>query len=245
MPYGRKKFRRRALPRRKPRFAHKGRKKVRKSTRPSQVVIKQPSGVPDRLFVKLILRATVSAGQLSGNLGYLNIAGNTLYDPLAASGTAQPYFFDQWTALYAYYRVLGSKINVSSMMNDSANGPNAPIVGIVATSAAAPSWGTSDHSLIETQPYAKRRPVRMGARGVGTLNMQAYRSTAKMRGVTKKAIMTEDNYRGTASADATDLWHWTVFNYDSGGNTQSMIQDILVTYYVVFEGRNIPAVSTG
>lgn len=236
--------RRKRLYPRKRRFAYSRRRALRKQAKPSQVIIRQPSGVPDRLFVKMRLRITGNFSQAAGNLGYIQIAGNDLYDPLAASGTAQPYFFDQWTAMYGFFRVLGSKINVVSQLNDPTTGPASTIVGIVANGVAtAPTWQTTDHSLIETQPYAKRSCIRAGARGVGYNIMSSYKSTAKIRGVKKSVVQNEDNYRGTSAASPTNLWWWTVFNYDLGGASMSLVQDILVTYYCIFEQRGIPPVS--
>lgn len=223
---------------------HTNRRKIRKQAKPSQVIIRQPSGVPDRVFCKLVLRATGNFSQATGNLGYIQIAGNDLYDPLAASGTAQPYFFDQWNNFYGFFRVLGSKINVVSQLNDPTSGPASVITGITANgSTTAPSWATTDHSLIETQPYSTRTNIRAGARGVGYSVMSRYMSTAKIRGVKKSVVQNEDNYRGTGSASPSNLWWWTVFNYDLGGASMSMVQDIKVTYYCIWEQRGIPPVS--
>lgn len=117
------------------------------------------------------------------------------------------------------------------------------IVGIVPTgSATAPTWSTTAQQLITEQAYCNKRALVMGAPGTGQNKLKSYMSTAKIRSVSKTAVMTEDNYRGSSAANPTNTWYWTIFNYQPGNGNQSLLQDIIITYYCVFEIRGVPAV---
>lgn len=205
----------------------------------SQVIIKQPSGVPDRLYVKLRYREQLNFAQLAGALSTNVYRGNSLFDPDFTGTGGQPYFFDQWSALYSTYTVLASSIQVRSMLN------GAGVFNTITTIVPQPfsgSFGSASQELMEEQPYAKVNVMKATTEG-GWGFQKHYMSTSKILGVKRYAIEAEDNYSALISASPTDTWTWHIGNYVPGGSNQSLIQDVIITYYAVFEQRARPAIS--
>jgi hypothetical protein len=202
----------------------------------SQAVIRQPSGVADRLFVKLRYREQVNFTQTLGSLAENIYRGNSLFDPDLTGTGGQPLGFDQWAAFYGSYTVLGSAVEIESMMNGS---PPLNARHGVFPSVSSASLGTTDHERAEEQPYAITRSLHMGNTGVGQGMLKAYMSTAKIWGVVRPAVQIEDGFSATVGSNPTDAWYWHVFNYCPGGSTQSLCMNIILTYFVVFEGRTM------
>lgn len=199
----------------------------------SQALIRQSTGVPDRLYVKLRYREQLSWTQVAGNLGDNVYRGNSLFDPDLTGTGGQPMGFDQWSAFYGSYTVLGSSIDVSSQMN---SGPPQQAKVVIVPSNQSAAFGVGEQERAEESPYAKSQDVVMGAPGVGQGRIKSYMSTAKMEGVVRPAVQIEDGFSALTTANPTDPWFWHVCNYTTGGN-QSLIQQVVITYYCVFEGR--------
>jgi hypothetical protein len=206
----------------------------------SQAVIRQPSGVPDRLYVKLRYREQLIFTQASGNLSENIYRGNSVFDPDLTGTGGQPLGFDQWTAFYGSYTVLGSSIEVESMCNGTT--VTNCRVGVF-PSLFSTSLGTTDQEKAEEQPYCQSRSLQMGNVGIGQGRLKAYMSTNKIWGVVRPAVQIEDGYSALVSANPSDSWFWHVFNYVPGATTQSLMQNVILTYFVVFESRTMLAVS--
>lgn len=199
----------------------------------SQAIVRQPTGVPDRLYVKLRYREQLSWTQAAGNLGDNVYRGNSLFDPDLTGTGGQPLGFDQWSAFYGSYTVLGSSIDVSSQMN---SGPPQQAKVILVPTNLSTAFGAGEQERAEESPYAKSQDIVMGAAGVGQGRIKSYMSTAKMEGVVRPAVQIADSFSALTTANPTAPWFWHVCNYTTGGQ-QSLIQQVVITYYCVFEGR--------
>lgn len=123
------------------------------------------------------------------------------------------------------------------------NGQTFNNIVVIVPSPASTSFGSSGQELMEEQPYAKRRMATMGSDQAGQAFNKHYMSTSKILGVKRTAIQTEDNYKADTASNPVNQWYWHVGNYVPGGTSQSLIQDIIITYYCVFESRTRPAIS--
>jgi len=206
----------------------------------SSVIFRSPTTLPDRLYVKLVYREQLTWAQASGNLGVQVYRGNSLFDPDLSGTGGQPMGFDQWTGFYASYTVLGSKIEVDSMMNGGTM--DSTRHGIVPTLFST-GLGTGDQERVEELPYTKGQSLQFGASGVGQGKVKGYMSTAKIWGVVRPSVQIEDGFSALVTANPADQWFWNVWNYVPGGGTQSMIQNVRITYFVVFEARQMLASS--
>lgn len=69
-------------------------------------------GFPRTTAVKLRYVSTISINPAAAQVGYYFFRANSCYDPDYSGVGHQPMNFDQWSALYNHYIVVGSKINV-------------------------------------------------------------------------------------------------------------------------------------
>lgn len=206
----------------------------------SQVIIRQPSTLPDRLYVKLVYRQSV-AFSTSGTLQDNVFRGNSLNDPDLTGAGGQPMGHDQWSSLYASYTVLGSKIEVTCIQNGGAAAYNARF-GVTPINFSS-VFGTSDFEVAEETVYSKVGTCVMGAAGIGQAQVRNYMSTAKLLGVVRPAVQIEDAYGALINANPTNTWFWHVWAYPPGGGDKSVIMNVRLTYYAVYETRQQLAVS--
>lgn len=225
------------------RFGGKGGRYVSHRRKASQVIIRQPSSLPDRLYVKLVYREQLSWSQAANQLADNVYRGNSLFDPDLTGTGGQPFGFDQWTAFYGSYTVLGSSIEVVSMLNNNSAVGNTR-AAVIPTNTSS-QFGAAQQELAEEVPYGKWGTCRMGAAGVGQCTVKSYMSTAKMAGVVRPAVQIADSFSALYTANPTAPWFWHVINYFPGGSVgnQSLIQNVKLTYYCVFEGRFLATLS--
>jgi len=210
----------------------------------STVIIRQPTGLPDRLRVKLIYRESISWSQTTGNLGDNVYRGNSLFDPDVTGSGGQPYLFDQWAVLYGLYTVSGSAIEVTSMMN---GGPGSTQRHGVTPATTSTAFGTTDQELAEERPYTKAvTPHAVGGAAnaaVGNSHIKHYMGTAKINGLPKRNVDTDPNLSSLVSTNPATQWYWHVWNYVPGGETQSLYQIVKITYYCTLKTRISPGLS--
>jgi len=144
--------------------------------------------------------------------------------------------FDQWSTFYGSYTVLGSKMDVTHLATGGTGGPVSNRAGVTASLNSA-VFGSSQQETAEEQPYTIAKNATMGAVGAGQCRISQYMSTAKINGVVRAAVQTENDYSALISASPVSLWYWHVWNYTPTGETQSAYQMVKLTYFVVFESR--------
>lgn len=147
--------------------------------------------------------------------------------------------FDQWAALYASYTVLGSKIELTAMINNTTSNAR---FGATPTNFSS-AFGTSDFEVAEELPYTKVQTVHQGSSITGDHNITNYMSTAKLLGVVRQAVQIEDAYGALVSANPTNTWFWHVWAYPPGGGDKAIIINVRLTYFAVFETRQQLSVS--
>jgi len=224
-------------------FGGSNRRSLHPRSTSSQVVIRQPTGLPDRLYVRLTYREQLNWTTASGALGDNVYRGNSIFDPDLTGTGGQPMALDQWAFFYSSYTVLGSKIEVSSQVN---GGTAATQRHGVTPTLFSSAFGASDQERAEELPYTKAVTATAGGnndRATGKSEIKTYMSTAKIYGVLRPAVQIGDEFGALTSANPSAGWFWHVWNYVPGGETQSLLQTVKLTYFVVFEGRNQLAVS--
>lgn len=80
-------------------------------------------GIETCKMVKLTYAVQIRLDPLNGGSDQITFRANSLFDPEYATGGHQPLYFDQYSELYANYKVLGAKINVTGAndYSDQAN----------------------------------------------------------------------------------------------------------------------------
>jgi len=209
----------------------------------STVIIRQPTGLPDRLRLKLIYRESLSWSQASGNLADNVYRGNSIFDPDLTGTGGQPFLFDQWATLYGLYTVSGSSIEVVSMNNAGTAATQRHGITPTTTSTV---FGTTDQELAEERPYSRVvTPIAGGDAGAvtGSTRNKHYMGTAKINGLPKRNVDTDPNLSSLVSTNPTTQWYWHVWNYVPGGETQSLYQIVKITYYCTLKTRISPGLS--
>jgi len=237
--FARKVFGRRTRPRR----YRKNRRKVFGKTRrkaASALTIRQPSGLPDRLRVKLKYNEGLTWSQAAGALSANIYRSNSLFDPDLTGAGGQPYLLDQWAALYGSYRVNGVKITAWFSMNGG-GGFNSCMIGIT-HSPESTSFGSSGQELIQEQPYTRKKFVKMGNSSVGQAVVSSYMSTRKILGLTKVQAQDQD-YAALVTTNSAKNWFSHVWCFCPDGNGIAANSKVDLTFYVEFFGRQRPAVS--
>lgn len=230
--------------RRKKAFRSK-RSSFKRRSRASTLVLKRPTGFPDRVVVKLrvveTFEATITTAGLQASA--LTVAGNSILDPYLASGTVQPYGLDQWANFYERARVHGSKIRVHSVpVKNSADTSIPPgqwwMWTVVVPSTANTTTAVNDYW--EQLPRAKWNEANIYT-DIKQAEIRHYASTAQIWGVDKKAVRAEDDFTqlSTGTTSPTNLWYWhiaTGLRHDPGAN-YLMGMTVELVYYVEFYKR--------
>lgn len=218
------------------------RPKLRRFQTASKVVIRQPSGVPDRLFVKLKYSTVLFFTSTTGGISQNQFRGNAIQDPDVTGVGGQPYLFDQWATLYNRYRVRGSSVKAQATQSTSNTGNFASNVTVM----LVPSNNTTTFSISELareQPYTKW--IQTKPYGSRDALIKSYMSTAKIMGVRKSVIANEQDYSSAVSTNPNVQWYWNVLMYTSDEQTTSSTTPIHIslTYYVELYDRQRPTVS--
>lgn len=233
------------MPRRRKSFKRrKSRKGIRKGRRlsgrkrmgrPSTVIVRQPTGLPDKMFVKLRYLERYNQTHAAGIGAELYFRANSIYRPAGAGGSRQPYGSDQWENFYGYYTVYGSRIKVTLLQTQNTNLP----MDVAVVPSRQTSIITADiSSPVEEMPYSKYRQVSAYTNGMRQNVISSYMSSAKMFGVNPVAVKSEDNYGAAFGANPVDAWYWIVITQPSDEAT-AMTSTLLVqiTYYVELLSR--------
>lgn len=224
-------FRRRTYRKRRPVFRRRTRKTRTVGTRRVPRLI--PLGIPRYRFAKLsycdVNTATVAATSYTG-WGYQS----SLFDPYVSVGGHQPMFFDQYAAMYRRYTVMGIAYSLEAVTDQSTNGPL--FVTITPSSVGASSTSIS---IARERAGTKEVVVSHGYKG----RVKGYVSVAKVLGVDRRKLLTDDQYSALISANPVQLAYLTfqVFNQTAANIT--IYLSVRMTYYCRFYDPTDPSQS--
>jgi len=223
MPYRKKNQRAKKAPRKR------YNKKKAKYNKPTTTIVRSP-GFADSLYVRLKYAETVQMN--SGSAHYYTYAyrGNSLFDPNYTGAGHQPMYFDQYSAIYNRYRVMGCAIKINAI-----NVSNSAAAYLIIQSGTDTSLPTDVTQLLEqsrahitrTIPVASRYPVAI----------KSYVSTRKACGLNKKQIFDED-FSALVTANPAQLWYHNIMVQSVDGLTYPNVQlMVTLTYYCQFFDR--------
>lgn len=156
----------------------------------------------------------------AGIIGTVALACNGMFDPYLAAGGHQPYYFDQLSAIYDHYTVIGSKITVRVMSNETTAKPISVVVMVNDDATVTP---TTFSALAEHPSATVSRLVPWG--GNQEIVLTKSWSAKKTFGGDPLA---NDNLQGTFSANPTELSAY-VIAVDSEPSTAQGTVTILYT----------------
>lgn len=229
--YGRRRYRPRSRRGRyrKRRFA---RYKKKYGSRASTSIVKAPSAIADRTFVKLKFVSFKTIAESGSALGSYAFRGNDCYDPDFAAGGHQPRGFDQWMTFYALCAVMGSKIRVTGQPYN-----NQCAWGLYCSNDSTGPTGEI-HYIME-KPYVK---TTMTSSSENSRVLKSYMATKKI--LAPCDVKTDDAFWcSDAAPPSKQFYWWIIAQAPTFANAFSLQTQIEITYYCMFFGRRTLAVS--
>lgn len=211
-------------------------KKYKRSNKKGQgsysIINRGPSIIPSTYSTKLRYVNTTTINSTLGAIGINQYRGNSLFDPDFSGTGNQPMGFDQLSAFYNKYRVLGCLAELQWTSSDTTQMDD---MVLLATNESTITGG-SDNGQRGEYPYAKRKIGSSLQSGKQSLSM--YLSTAQITGASKQKVRTDDAYSATTIANPLNPWFWTV-SYQSfnRASSQTIYYTIKLTYYCSFFER--------
>lgn len=162
-----------------------------------------------------------------GSIGTWVFSANGMYDPDITSTGHQPMYFDQMSAIYDHYTVIGSKISVEITPISKDQVP--VIVGCYKNDDATIT-PSSLNSLME-QTQCRYKVVNLNA-GVTTRFSLKWSAKKTFGG----SVLGNDNLQGTAAANPTEQTTYTFFcKTVDGVSTASVYMNVSVQYIAIWD----------
>lgn len=186
-----------------------------------------------------IMRCTlpyVRAGNLSGaGIQTVVFRGNGMFDPDFSGVGQQPMGFDQWSAFYRRYRVLAYNIKIYAGQQDTSAGNDSSMVFI---SPQNTSTTFTDPLQLYEQQLIKKKMITSN-KGMDRTTFELYVDIAKMRGVTREAIRSEQDYGALNTANPVNETFIHVGAVDATSILDTINIDTVVeiNYYCEFYDR--------
>lgn len=197
---------------------------------------------PDEMDVKLRFRKTAALTGVAGG-GYVKLTPNAAYDVDPALGSTETYGFDEYAALYSYYRVISYSYHIQ-VSNASTT---TPVNIYVMNSNTDPTLSGTNFSLYSTNPYSQTRQLAKSPASSSSAQFRGHHQVAKILG--SKVVETDDNYRSLTTANPSDLV-WLTMAVENiavtGGDANVNLSYIIdVTMSVRFYGREVDLTLAG
>lgn len=231
MPFRRKFTRRRRRPiRRRPvrKFAYRSRR-----SKPRAMVLRQPTALPDTIYVKLRYFDTTPTRTNNTGFGLSWRMRTSVYDPdpLIATGGIPGY--NEWASFYQTYRVLAVSWKTSICNNESF-----PIIWnqVPTRSDLGANYVTNYMSDL---PYAKSKMLSAKGAGGDRQTLKGYMSGQKIFG--SKSYLYDPNTLSNVSSNPTSMFfinNQCISANATGFTTAGVSQDTVYTFYVQFFNRS-------
>lgn len=108
-------------------------------------------GFPDRLRTKLQYQDVIQLAASAGSPALWQFRMNSLQDPDYTGVGHQPQWYDQLSAVYSYYRVMGSKITctfIPNNINDTEANDKGPYICGITTVSGTTSFGAASYPAL-------------------------------------------------------------------------------------------------
>lgn len=169
----------------------------------SKVIVRNVSGFPDQMRVKLVYEDLYTLTTVTNAYTNYQWRGNSDFDPDFSGTGHQPRYFDQYASVYNKYKVYASKIEIE-MINFSGVSPIIFTLVPLTDTISATAWNQVAElpraKCSEIIPVASRYPF--------GLTHQA--STTEIIGLQPGQINDED-YGSITTANPGQVWYWNLF----------------------------------
>lgn len=191
---------------------------------------------PDELDVRLMYRTASGLSSGVSGLAAKAFHSNAAFDVDPSLGSTETYGFDEYAALYTYYRVIGYSYQVT-IVNSTAT----PILAYVLNTNVDPTAVGTAFYLYSTNPHCQSKLI-----SNVSPNMHTFRGRHTVAQITgTPAVETADTYRALVTAIPSDLTWLTLGVESIGGSTVSSIFDLKLIMHVRFYSREVDLTLAG
>lgn len=176
-----------------------GRKKPVRTTRKRvykrRSAIPRSIGPPKQMFAKLRWTYPYAVNIAASSYANREFRLNSLHDPDLTGTGDQPYYYDQYMAMFSRYRVYGVKMNVLIGCTMSASNVFYPLLNINSFADQTPAWNTNG------QFSAKRSIRRFLVPGQAPVKLSAYYDLRSIAGVSKTEYNSAEVFQALLGAN--------------------------------------------
>jgi hypothetical protein len=191
-----------------------------------------PIGYPDRVKTTLLYCDTLS---ISGTAQQYTYRGNALFDPDFTSTGHQPFYYDQYIAVYEKYRVYAAKMYIR-VLNMGEN-----VATMVCIPASQIPTITTLNQALESPRAVSTGPLPPnGNYKAQELNLNV--STREILGLTAPQLYDAD-FAATFSSNPVELWYYSLYFNPAGSSTLDLQVQIRLEYQCEFFDRAPVALS--
>jgi len=185
-------------------------------------------GFPKKVTMTHKYKCTLSANA-NGTFQRYDFRANGMFDPEVAVGGHQPMYFDQMTALYDQYTVIGSRIKITITRTPSGNNGVDPIYFVLFNNDDTSVAGTSVIDVAESNSGR----IKIAAPDAGyhptSLVLTSKYSAKKTYG---NAQLNNTNIQGTATSDPPEQTYYTLCYQTGAGAAVCAWQALVEIDYI-------------
>lgn len=224
MPY-KKSYKKKASSKRKVSSKSYRRYPKRKTTSLQKMVV-FGRGLPDKCMVTHKYNEIVEISTTAGSIGNYQFSANGLYDSNYSSGGHQPLYYDQMSALYDHYTVIGSKITARVFQKAATND------GVTVTLFLNDDTNIVPALVSTMKEQSRARWVQLAPADNTTHSLSMKFSAKRIFGGN---ILSNPNLQGSLSANPTEGSFYTFCMQSTNGTTnESVVLDVSIEYIVVW-----------
>jgi len=196
----------------------------------SKVIVRSPSVIPDRMFVKFRYSQVFIATSTTGGVVAQQMSGNSIYDPDVTGtggvcGQAGVILgSSSSTGLYRNYKVFASRIRVRL----NGYGVSTPGVQVVVFPAPISVVPSTSQNINKEIPYAKN----IIAQSSETKWMTSFMTTERIEGRAPGTVDYDNSYSAGYGTSPVNQWYWNIaFSSADQANTATGAYNVEMTYY--------------
>lgn len=175
----------------------------------------------------------------SGAYTEIIVTPNSLFDPLASAGSVQPYFFDQWAALFDIYQVHAYKVSITPTFNSTAiTSTSTARYGITPTDSKS-AFNNISEAMEQSRTIHKVYQINGG----NPQPLSAYVMCHVPIGITRQQYTDQlSTYGAAVGSNPAGLAYLHIWACPVEATTGTVSLDIVFTFYATFHSPIIPAV---
>jgi hypothetical protein len=173
----------------------------------------------------------------SSSLGVVELKPNDAYDVDPLVGSTETIGFDEYAAIYSYYRVIGYSYEIT-VVNNTGTGTDSPIMMYVTNTNTRVSTSGSRWDLYTTNPYCQSKLLALPYASGSKHTMRGRHTVAQILG--SGVVETDDSYRALTTSSPTDLiWLGLAVENPTSSVGINIVYDMKVIMSVRFYGREV------